>query len=107
VFVPLALEYVFWEERFPEILLRFGEAIPVASARQWARAAGTERFAQRLEATQDALAREACRRDPADFATVWRGRVGVGGMYDAWCALRAYWRGEGQTFRRAHRAENG
>jgi 1-acyl-sn-glycerol-3-phosphate acyltransferase len=102
VFVPLAIEYVFWEERFPEILLRFGEAIPVSSACGWEREAHTKQFAQRLEATQEALAREACRRDPADFETLLRGRVGVGGMYDMWRMLRAY-----KTFRRAHGAENG
>ncbi len=106
VFVPLAIEYVFWEERFPEILLRFGEAMPVSSACEWGSEVHTERFTQRLEAAQEALAREACRRDPTDFETVLRSRVGVGGMYDAWRALRAYWRGEGQTFRRAHGVEN-
>ncbi|PON16848.1 acyltransferase [Candidatus Entotheonella serta] len=107
VFVPLAIEYVFWEERFPEILLRFGKAIPVASACGWQSAAHTERFAQQLEATQVALASEACRRDPAEFEILLRGRVGIGAMYDTWRALRAYWRGEGKTFRRAHGAENG
>ncbi|ETW98204.1 MAG: hypothetical protein ETSY1_19760 [Candidatus Entotheonella factor] len=107
VFVPLAIEYVFWEERFPEILLRFGEAMPVSSAHPWGGSdAYTEQFAQQLEATQEALAREACQRDSAAFETLSRGRVGVGLMYDTWRALRAYWRGEGKTFRRAHGVEN-
>ncbi len=105
-FVPLAIEYVFWEERFPEILLRFGEAISVSQAYGEASETYTERFAQQLEATQTALADEAMRRDSADFETLLRGRAGVGGIYDMWRALRAYWRGEGQTFRRAHGAEN-
>jgi 1-acyl-sn-glycerol-3-phosphate acyltransferase len=105
VFVPLALEYVFWEERFPEVLLRFGEAISMSleSAREIA--AHTQQFAQRLQATQAALAHEACRRDPADFEILLRGRAGVGGLYDTWRALRSRWRGE--SFRRAHGAKNG
>ena len=107
VFVPLAIEYVFWEERFPEILLRFGDALPASSTRAWESDAYTEQFAHSLEATQEALANEACRRNPADFETLLSGRVGVGMMYDAWRALRAYWRGEGKTFRRAHGVENG
>ncbi len=107
VFVPLAIEYVFWEERFPEILLRFGEAMPVSSTCAWESETHIERFAQQLEATQAVLASEACRRDPAEFETLLRGRVGVGAIYDAWRGLRAYWRGEGKTFRRAHGAENG
>ena len=54
-FLPLAIEYVFWEERFPEILLRFGELIQVdqsqasrTSARSW-----TELFEAKLQAAQD------------------------------------------------------
>jgi len=110
VFVPLAIEYVFWQERYPEILLRFGEPIWVSSASACARQAYTEQLAQRLQVTQDALAREACRRDPAAFETLLRGRVGIGGIYDAWRALRAYWRGGGENnkaFRRTHGAETG
>ena len=54
-FLPLAIEYVFWEERFPEILLRFGEVIPVSSC-DLDNDAYTVRFAQHLQSTQDALA---------------------------------------------------
>jgi 1-acyl-sn-glycerol-3-phosphate acyltransferase len=104
--IPLAIEYVFWEERYPEILLQFGEAISLSSGQVWKRDAYTAHLAQQLEMTQDALARAAQRRDPTAFETVLRGRVGVGGIYDAWRALRAYWRGEGQSFRRAHGAKN-
>jgi hypothetical protein len=107
-FVPLAIEYVFWEERFPEILLRFGEVVPVSSC-DLDNEAHTTRFARHLQRTQDALAREACRRDPAAFETLLRGRVGVGSIYDAWLALRFYWRGAGyeKACRRAHGAKNG
>jgi 1-acyl-sn-glycerol-3-phosphate acyltransferase len=109
VFLPLAIEYVFWEERFPEILLRFGEVVSVSSC-DLDNEAHTARFAQHLQSTQDALAREACRRDPTAFETLLHGRVGVGGIYDAWRALRACWRGGGRhdkAFHRAHGVKNG
>ncbi len=105
-FVPLAIEYVFWEERFPEVLLRFGDAIRVTTSRENNREALTERFAQQLEITQTALAHEACQRDSADFDVLLRGRVGIGGIYDTWRALRARLRGD-TSFRRAHGVENG
>ncbi len=105
-FVPLAIEYVFWEERFPEVLLRFGDIFRMATDGNRDRESTTERLAQQLEATQTALADEACRRDPADFDILLRGRAGIGGVYDMWRALRARLRGD-TTFRRAHGVENG
>jgi 1-acyl-sn-glycerol-3-phosphate acyltransferase len=99
-FVPLALEYPFWEERFPEALACFGEAVlvdqlPSRRARDW-----TALLGSRLEAMQDRLAEAACRRDTEAFETLLRGRAGVGGVYDLWRRLRAWRRGE--TFQAAH-----
>jgi 1-acyl-sn-glycerol-3-phosphate acyltransferase len=101
VFVPLALEYPFWQERFPEVLVRFGEGIPVEpglSVEDY-----TERFSARLEATQDALAQDACQQDRERFEVLLSGNAGIGGIYDVWRSLRARWRGE--TFRRSHGAD--
>jgi 1-acyl-sn-glycerol-3-phosphate acyltransferase len=103
VILPLALEYAFWQERFPEVLVRFGEPIdlgpdecvPRLDAAQW-----QARLAVRLEGTQDALAREAISQDAAYFETLTSGRAGVGGVYERWQRLRARWRGE--TFQREH-----
>ncbi len=102
LFVPLAVEYVFWEERLPEILLRFGERVevcprrhPLFDARYW-----TTLFQERLGRTQDALAREAMRRDPEDFNIILRGESGQGGIYDVWRSVRAKMRGE--EFHREH-----
>ena len=96
VFLPMATEFVFWEERLPEILVRFGEPIEVTAnpaqgldAKSW-----TTVFQQKMAATQDALAAEAQRRNPDEFQTVLHGGAGQGGIYDWWRAAQATWRGE-------------
>ncbi len=93
IFLPLAVEYPFWEERTPEALVRFGEPLDASEARlgpgDW-----TALLAERLTATQDALAVDAIARDPARFETLARGKTGVGGAYDAWRRLTARLRGE-------------
>ncbi|MFO1511723.1 MAG: lysophospholipid acyltransferase family protein [Verrucomicrobiota bacterium] len=94
-FVPVAMEYVFWEERLPEILVRFGEPYRATSEDRsvkpewWA-----EFFADRLRETQDALAARAQRRDPTEFRCLWRGSAGVGGVYDRWRQFKAGLRGK-------------
>ena len=96
-FVPLAFEYVFWQERKPEVLCRFGtpEIIQAGAHRDW-----TTHFEQQLAATQDALATESLRRNPADFQPLLRSRSGVGLAYDTWRQWRA--RLSGRTFRPEH-----
>jgi 1-acyl-sn-glycerol-3-phosphate acyltransferase len=99
VVLPLAVEYPFWDERFPEALARFGEAFEVRGADRdtdgW-----TALLEARLAATQDALAREALARDPAPFEVLVGGRAGVGGLYDVWRRFRARLRG--QAFQPEH-----
>lgn len=96
VFLPVAMEFVFWEERLPEILVRFGEPREVSgknsttfSADDW-----TNEFEEKLEATQEALSTEAQRRDPGEFCPVLCGGAGQGGIYDIWRRLRSTLRGE-------------
>jgi 1-acyl-sn-glycerol-3-phosphate acyltransferase len=102
LFVPLAAEYVFWEERLPEILLRFGQPVEIQPHRRGASDADcwTSLFEQRLSETQDALAVEAQHREPMDFQVVLRGGAGPGGIYDWWRSFIAKLRGE--TFRKEH-----
>jgi 1-acyl-sn-glycerol-3-phosphate acyltransferase len=102
LFLPMATEFVFWEERVPEILVRFGEPVKVSAqhavafdAKYW-----TTLFEGKMEATQDALAAEAKRRDPDEFRIVLRGGAGQGGVYDWWRTAKAKMRGE--TFRKEH-----
>ena len=101
LFVPVAIEYVFWEERLPEILVRFGEHYQTtADVRSVKPARWVEFFADRLRATQDQLAQAAQRRDPTELVSVLRGRAGVGGVYDRWRSFNAKRRGE--TFQPEH-----
>ena len=92
--VPMALEYPFWNDRCPEVLVRFGRPIAVEdgatrSPREW-----TCRIERSLEDELDALAEEAKSRDPDAFTTMIEGTAGVGGVYDTWRKLRAWlgWR---------------
>jgi hypothetical protein len=101
-FVPLAIEYVFWEERLPEVLVRFGEPIkPSASALAGLSATDwTSKLEAALAHAQDRLAEASLERDPARFRVLAKGRSGVGAVYDWWCALRA--RVSGQSHRWEH-----
>jgi 1-acyl-sn-glycerol-3-phosphate acyltransferase len=95
VFLPLALEYCFWNESKPEALLRFGPPVVVgadggrASIGAWQAA-----LQDGLAATMDALARDSAARNPAAFVELFRGTAGVGGIYDVWRRVRAIARGE-------------
>jgi len=101
-FVPMAMEFVFWEERLPEILVRFGEPVEVRRehAPQFTPDSWTAVFEQKLEAVQDALSLEAQRRDPSGFKTLLRGGAGQGGLYDLGRAIKAKLRGE--LFKKEH-----
>ncbi len=88
VFVPLAIEYSFWNESQPEALARFGSPIAAGAASDPAELTAT--LTTGLTGTMDALAAESIARDPALFQTILRGGVGVGGIYDLWRRLRAW-----------------
>ena len=101
--VPLAVEYPFWTERFPEALVAFGPPVRIAEAAGGDAAELTGILERALEATQDRLAAAAMRRDPGDFRTLLAGRVGVGFVYDLVRRLAA-WRG-GRRFDASHGGE--
>ncbi len=102
IFLPAAIEYVFWEERLPEILVRFGEPVTIspAAAPEFGAADWNDRLQQKLAATQDELAGRAQNRDPASFRTLLAGDAGQGGIYELWrhCEARA----RGAKFRKEH-----
>lgn len=87
--LPVAFEYVHWDERLPEVLVRFGEPIFVTGATQRWPEEWTSAFAHALESTQDELAAAAIARDPSSFQLLASGRDGVGGLYGGWRWARA------------------
>ena len=98
VALPLALEYPFWDERYPEALCRFGEPLPgeaADSVEDWRRL-----LQERLTDAMDQLAADAMTRDPGRFDVLLEGAVGIGGVYDAWRHLRA--RLAGRRFHAGH-----
>jgi phytoene desaturase len=105
VVLPLALEYPFWQERYPEALAHFGAPIVVGRGRDHA----VEEWLARLEAglttAQDALAAVAQTQDAEAFETLIGGKVGIGGVYDWWRRLRA-WLG-GRRFQPSHAERTG
>lgn len=94
VVVPLAVEYPFWNERCPEILVAFGPAMSIGENRGRTAEAWTALLESALEAAQDRLADAAKRRDPAAFTTLLAGHVGVGPAYDTIRRVKAWLRGE-------------
>ena len=92
--LPLALDYTFWDERFPEAFACFGQPVLAEtggdrSADEW-----TALFSQALTITQDALAQKVQQRDHTLFEPLIKGGAGVGGVYDLWRACKARLRGK-------------
>jgi 1-acyl-sn-glycerol-3-phosphate acyltransferase len=94
IFVPLAIEYGFWDERGGEAFLAFGAPIAGAELAAQGRAARRDRLEAALTETLDRLGDDVRSRNPERFEIVLSGRAGVGGVYDWWKRLRAGARGE-------------
>ena len=94
VLLPVAIEYVYWTERFPEILVGFGSPIDPRESEVCDTQTWTARLQHALTDTMDRLADLAIARDPAAFEPILEGRFGVGGVFDACRRLRARLRGE-------------
>ena len=100
IILPLALEYPFWEERYPEVLARFGAPIPIGDGCDLSVDEWMTRIESALTAALDALAIDAKRRDASVFETLIGGNAGVGGVYDLWRRFKAML--TGKSFERAH-----
>jgi 1-acyl-sn-glycerol-3-phosphate acyltransferase len=95
----MAIEYTFWNERFPELLVEFGAPIDCGELPAQ-RSERTRVFEDCLAKAQASLAERAMARDPAAFSTLAIGRAGIGGFYDAWRRATAWVRG--QPFQARH-----
>ena len=99
--LPLAVEYVFWNESRPELLLRFGpplEADPALRPADW-----TQRLQDALAREMDTLAADSMSREAARFRSILRGSAGSGLVYDLYRRGRALL--SGRRFSTAHGEE--
>jgi hypothetical protein len=85
--LPLAIEYTFWDERLPEVLLRFGA--PVKIQEENAEAA-TKQLENALVAVMGELKSAAMARDPGAFHVLLQGGRGTGGFYALGRSMRAF-----------------
>ncbi len=90
--LPVALEYVFWNERRPELLARFGPALNSLELPE-DRVERTLYLERRLAEEQSALASQALERSGSGFEPLLAGSGGIGGIYDAWRRLSCWLRG--------------
>ncbi len=98
--VPLALEYSFWNERFPEVFAYFCTPLFIENgmektAREW-----NALFSRALEDAQGHLSGRVQLRDPSLFEPLIKGGAGIGGAYDLWRNLKA--RVQGKKFEAEH-----
>jgi 1-acyl-sn-glycerol-3-phosphate acyltransferase len=91
--LPIAVEYTFWNERCPELLMELGPVLKSAElpVRKSDRTALLEGC---LARTQLSLSRKAMARNPDAFTTISLGRSGIGGSYDLVRRIAALFRGE-------------
>ncbi|MEO0445516.1 MAG: lysophospholipid acyltransferase family protein [Verrucomicrobiota bacterium] len=90
-FLPIALEYPFWEESKPEILIHLG---PVWRPGGMRAKEAHQRLTQSLEDAQDTLAQLSISRDANAFDLLLRGSSSQDRSYDAWRRFRSWLRGE-------------
>lgn len=100
LFVPVAMEYTFWEERLPEALIHVGQPIWVEEGGEFRARMWTRLLEQTLLEAQDRLAGLTIRRDAREFRTLLSGTVGVNRVYDLWRAMVA--RLQGRLFQKEH-----
>ncbi len=88
-FLPLAIEYAFWEERRPELLLHFGAPIRGDALASLPLAERIAILEPALATAMAALAGDSIRRDATAFHTLMSGAKGVNPFYDAWRRAKA------------------
>lgn len=98
--IPLALEYLFWEERLPVCILRFGHPFRPAEHPSWDKLTWKTNLNERLRQTQRELATSAITRDPAEFESLMIGKVGAGMIYDTMRRVKSWIKRE--QFRAEH-----
>ena len=87
--VPLGIEYTFWDERLPEVLINIGEPLEIADGTMEETQTWTNLLSYAMAATLDELALLAEARDPGGFIAILEGGGGIGGVYELWQRVKA------------------
>jgi len=87
--LPLAIEYVYWDERLPEILVNPGNLIRIRNGDGSARPDLNVTLTEALSFAQQELAALAETRDASHFEAILDGGAGVGVFYDLWRRIRS------------------
>lgn len=87
-FVPVAIEYVFWSERLPEVLVHFGKPVE-AAAHSNDHSCLHSRLSWALESTQNELAERTISRDPSAFSQSFSSEPGFFFLYDLWRRIKS------------------
>ncbi len=102
--LPLALEYVFWDERLPVCLLRLGSVVSLDEHPSQAKAQWADELALRLRENQAQLAALAIAREAEAFENLLPGQQGASGAYDlarrlrSWLSLKKFDAAHGDKF---------
>ena len=102
-FVALAMEYVFWNERLPNVLVRFGQPRSLNESND--KAAWSRTVDEDLRTTQAELAEDVVTRDADRFVPVFQSGGGAGFVYDTARRLRSLFGGGG--FQARHEGRSG
>lgn len=89
VVVPLALEYLFWEERLPVCLAMFGEPVRIADFGRSSKSEWSEKLSMDLRRTQHDLGQLAISRSSDPFDDLLMGKAGAGMFYDTFRRVRS------------------
>ena len=98
--LPLALEYVFWDERLPVCLAKFGQPIDVAEHVAYTKQQWADLLTLRLRQAQNELARRSIDRCSGPFENLLAGRSGGGFVYDSFRRAKSLL--TGKSFRSSH-----
>ena len=98
--LPLALEYVFWEERLPICLISMGQPQAIDRLRDLTKLQASDRLEQALRDTQDRLMNLSMQRSSAPFDNLLHGTAGPGTTYGLFRRLFAW--GQGRRIRDQH-----
>jgi len=100
VVLPLALEYVFWDERLPVCLVSLGKPMRCGEQPDWSKPDWARHLTAELRAAQGRLAGLAVQRSAAPFDNLLRGVSGGGWIYDSCRRIKAWM--TGKSFKAEH-----